>query len=149
MDGRFLNGQSGLVILNVGIESGHVFCRGRNFDTGISGEHLFVKEIGKGLSLHVVHQIRGQQSNAPCAAFPGCIHHRNGRIDGCGKDALAYAFGAKQTSVTRDAVNFDFLFLEQNVVADFEHTARVNLLLAERTNKGRPSASPVTGSPEK
>lgn len=61
--------------------------------------------------------------------------------------------------MTGDSVYSDFLFIEKDVVADLRtpteaykwvrmKLARLNLSFAERTNSGRPSASPVIGSPD-
>ena len=42
-----LNGKAGLVGLDVCVESGHIFCGGLDFNTGISREHHLIEVVGQ------------------------------------------------------------------------------------------------------
>ena len=117
--GSLLDGETGLVVLDVGIEAGHVFSRGGNLHTSIACKHLFFEPISQILLLVVVYHKRCKQGDTLSTAFTGSLHHGDGRVEGSRKHTLAHALGLEVTAVACDALHFHVLFLQKDVVSEF------------------------------
>ena len=68
-----------------------------------------------------IDEVSSQKGNAPGTAFAGSLHDRDGGVESCSQHALADTLGLEVTAVTSDAVYLYVLFLQEDVVAEFQH----------------------------
>lgn len=116
-DRALFNRQSVDIVLDIGVESFHVFLCGGDAQTGVACEHLHFEIVGKVAVVLVVDKITGKKSHTPCTTFTCCLHDRDRRVEGGCKNTLSNTRSLEKTTMTGDAVNLDFLVVEEDVVA--------------------------------
>ncbi len=83
---------------------------------------MLVQEVGKGLAVSVVCKVGSEEGNTQAPPSPAVSITEMGELMAAASYSLAYSFGFEESSVTGDSVYSDFLFIEKDVVADFENS---------------------------
>ena len=122
IDGGLLDGETALVGVDVFLEAGDVFGGGGDGDARVACEDDFFEVFGKGEFVRIVYCVAGEEGDTPGTTFASGLHDRDGAVEGSGEHALTDTGRLEVTTVARDAIHTDHLFLEEDVVTDLQHT---------------------------